>query len=141
PSATSVTLGTSAVTLKDTAVLSGGYSPAGTITITPVAPGGATVDTEAVTVSGNGSYTTPTGYTLPTGSTVTGTYQWNATFTDTSGNNVSASDINDAAERVTVKPAGPAITTTPSATSVTLGTSAVTLKDTAVLSGGYSPAG
>ena len=67
--------------LKDSAVLSGGYFPTGTITFTLVAPGGATVDTETVTVNGNGTYTTPTGYTLPTTGTVTGTYQWNATYT------------------------------------------------------------
>ncbi|HWB13988.1 MAG TPA: SdrD B-like domain-containing protein [Pirellulales bacterium] len=141
PSPTSVTLGTSTVTLKDSAVLSGGYSPTGTITFTLVAPGGATVDTETVTVSGNGTYTTPTGYTLPTSVAVVGTYQWNATFTDSSGNNFNASDINDKSEQVPVTKASPNITTTPSPTSVTLGTTTVTLKDSAVLSGGYSPTG
>src|SRR5207237_1221937 len=125
----------------DSAKLSGGYAPTGSITFTLVAPGGGTVDTETVAVSGNGTYTTPAGYTLPTSSTVTGTYQWNATFTDTSGNNFNASDVNDKSEQVTVSPAQPAITTTPSATSITLGTSTVTLKDSAVLSGGYSPTG
>jgi hypothetical protein len=141
PSPTSVTLGTSTVTLNDTAILSGGYSPTGTITFTLVAPGGSTVDTETVKVTGNGTYTTPTGYTLPTTIAVTGTYQWNATFTDTSGNNFNASDINDKAEQVPVTPASPKITTTPSPTNVTLGTSTVTLNDTAILSGGYSPTG
>jgi uncharacterized repeat protein (TIGR01451 family) len=141
PSPTSVTLGTSTVTLKDSAILSGGYGPTGTITFTLVAPGGATVDTETVTVSGNGTYTTPTGYTLPTNVAVVGTYQWNATFTDTSGNNFNASDVNDKSEQVPVTKAGPSITTTPSPTSVTLGTSTVTLKDSAILSGGYGPTG
>ena len=75
-----VTLGTTSVTLKDTAVLSGGYSARpGTITFT-LYDGSKLVDTETVTVSGNGSYTTPTGYTLPTTGTVTGTYQWDATY-------------------------------------------------------------
>jgi hypothetical protein len=141
PSPTSATLGTSTVTLKDSAVLSGGYSPAGTITFTLIAPGGATVDTETVTVNGNGTYTTPTGYTLPTSSTVTGTYQWNASYTSGNGNNLTASDVNDPSERATISPASPAIVTTPSPTSATLGTSTVTLKDSAVLGGGYSPAG
>ena len=141
PSATSVTLGTSPVTLKDTAVLTGGYYPTGTITFTLVAPGGSTVDTETATVSGNGSYTTPSGYTLPTTGMVTGTYQWDATYADSYGNNLRACDNNDSREQVTVSPASPAISTTPSATSITLGTSVVTLKDTAVLSGGYYPGG
>jgi hypothetical protein len=122
PSPTSVTLGTSSVTLKDTADLEGGYSPTGSITFTLVAPGGATVDTETVSVSGNGKYTTPTGYTLPTSSTVTGTYQWNAVFTDSSGNNANASDLNDKSEQVAVSPASPGITTTPGQTSTTTGT-------------------
>ena len=68
------------MTLTDTADLEGGSNPTGTITFTLVAPGGATVDTETVTVSGNGLYTTPTGFMLPTSGTVTGTYQWNATY-------------------------------------------------------------
>jgi hypothetical protein len=141
PDPTSVTLGTTGVTLKDSAVLSGGYFPTGTITFTLVAPGGATVDTETVTVNGNGTYTTPTGYTLPTTGTVTGTYQWNATYTSGDGNNNAASDINATDEQVPVSPASPAIATTPDPTSVTLGTTTVTLKDSAVLSGGYFPTG
>ena len=38
------------------------------------------MDTETVAVNGNGTYTTPTGYTLPTTGTVTGTYQWDASL-------------------------------------------------------------
>ena len=73
------------------------------------------MDTETVTVSGNGTYTTPTGYTLPTTGTVTGTYQWDASYSGDS-NNSAASDNNAAAEQVTVSPASPAITTTPNPT-------------------------
>ena len=68
------------MTLKDTATLSGGYNPTGTITFTLYNPNGTLVDTVTVTVSGDGSYTTPTGYTLPTTGTVTGTYQWDASY-------------------------------------------------------------
>jgi hypothetical protein len=139
PNLTTVTLGTSSVTLKDTAVLSGGYSPTGTITFT-LYLGSTLVDTESVAVSGNGSYTTPTGYTLPTTGTVIGTYQWDASYSGDT-NNSSASDNNDAKEQIVVSPASPSITTTPNLTTVTLGTSSVTLKDRAVLSGGYSPTG
>ena len=79
------------------------------------------MDTETVTVNGNGIYTTPTGFTLPATGTVTGTYQWNATYSGDTNNNA-ASDINDVNERVTVSAASPTITTTPSPTTVTLGT-------------------
>ena len=131
PSPKSVTLGTSASTLKDTAVLSGGSAPTGKITFTLVYKG-STVDTETVTVSGNGSYTTPTGYTLPSSGTVTGTYQWNASYSG-DGNNNAVSESNAVSEQVTVNPASPAITTTPSETT---GSVDDVLNDTAHLSDG-----
>ena len=139
PSASTITLGTSSVTLNDTAVLSGGYYETGSITFT-LYLGSTLLDTETLAVSGNGSYTTPTGYTLPTTGTVTGTYQWDASYNGDT-NNTSASESNAAAEQVVVSAANPAISTTPSVTSVTLGTSSVNLKDTASLSGGYHEAG
>ena len=139
PSVTSVTLSTSSVTLNDTAVLSGGYYESGTITFT-LYQGSTLVDTETVPVNGNGTYTTPTGYALPTTGTVTGTYQWNSSFSGDTNNN-SASENNAAAEQVIVSKASPSIVTTPSVSSVTLGTSSVTLNDTAVLSGGYYETG
>ena len=94
-----------------------------------------------MTVAGDGTYTTPTGYMLPTTGTVTGTYQWNASYTSGDGNNNDASDNNATDEQVPVSPASPAITTTPSPTTVTLGTTPLTLADSAVLSGGYFPTG
>ena len=54
PSPKTVTLGTTPVTLTDSATLANGYNPLGTITFTLVGPGGGTVDTEIVTVTGNG---------------------------------------------------------------------------------------
>ena len=136
PSVASVTLGTSLVTLNDTAVLSAGYHENGSITFT-LYLGSTLLDTETASVSGNGSYTTPTGYTLPTTGTVTGTYQWDASYNGDSNNN-SASENNATAEQVVVSKALPAIATTPSVASVTLGTSSVTLNDTAVLSVGIT---
>ena len=103
---TTVTLGTSSVTLNDTAVLSGGYHETGTITFT-LYLGSTLVDTETVSVSGNGTYTTPTGYTLPTTGTVTGTYQWDSSYSGDTNNN-SASENNAAAEQATVSPGKPA---------------------------------
>jgi hypothetical protein len=91
PSPAAVIIG-SGVRLGDTAVLAGGFDPTGTITFT-LLRAGTVVDTEPVTITANGSYTTPTGY-LPT---VTGTYQWDASYSGDSNNNA-ASDTNDPSE-------------------------------------------
>ena len=104
PDRTSVTLGPP-VTLHDAAFLQGGFNPRGSITFTLVGPDGTTVvDTEMVLVNGNGLYSTPTGFTpgvTPSGPDLTGTYQWNATYSGDANNNA-ASDIDDPTEQVTV---------------------------------------
>ena len=85
-----------APTLTDSATLSGGVNPTGTITfylfapgVTPNATDSNNVYSDAVTVSGNGSYSTSTG-TNPGGYTPTasGTYQWVAVYSG-DGNNSS----------------------------------------------------
>lgn len=139
PSPTSAMLGPAPTTLTDSATLSGGSAPTGTITFTLVANSGPVVDTETVTVNGNGTYTTPTGFTLPTTGTAAGTYQWNATYSG-DGNNNAFSDTGSPSERVVVSPASPTLTTTPNPTTATAGSGA-TLKDSAVLSGGAAPTG
>ena len=138
PSVTSVALGTSPVTLKDTAALTAGANPTGTITFT-LYDGTAKVDTETATVSGDGTWTTPTGYVLPS-SAATGNYQWDATYSG-DGNNSSVSENNSPTEQVVVTDATPAISTTPNVTSVTLCSSSEVLNDTAALTGAYSPTG
>jgi hypothetical protein len=142
PDATLIVLdGTGAPTLTDTATLANGSSPTGTITFTLYDPGGKLVDTETATVNGNGSYTTPTGYTLPTAGTVTGTYQWDATYSGDS-NNPPATDNNDPAEQVVVGSAEPTMFGTSNPSSVTnLGSSPVTLTETIPLEDGYFPTG
>ncbi len=75
-----VVLGTAALTAS--ATLSGGNRETGNITFTLFDPSGNKVDTETVSVSGNGSYTTPTGY-LPR---VAGAYQWVTSYSGDSGN-------------------------------------------------------
>jgi uncharacterized repeat protein (TIGR03803 family) len=62
--------------LTDSATLSGGFNPTGTITFTLYGPSNAVVDTETVTVIGNGTYSTPAGYAP----TAAGTYQWVASY-------------------------------------------------------------
>jgi hypothetical protein len=136
PTPMAVTLSSSAVTLKDTATLQDGVNPTGKITFT-LYLASTLVDTETVSVNGNGNYTTP-GYTLPTTGNVTGTYQWNAVYSG-DANNASDSDINNPAERVVVSAANPKFSTGPGGT-VTLGSGAK-LTDSATLSGAYNPTG
>src|SRR5206468_2613228 len=113
--------------------------PTGTITFT-LYLGSTLVDTETVPVSGNGQYTTPTGYTLPITATVIGTYQWDAVYSGDT-NNSTASDVGATNERVVVSPASPDINTIPNLTSVTLGTSSVLLTYPARRSSGHFPTG
>src|SRR5207248_1568972 len=113
--------------------LSGGYNPTGTITFTLYAPGNVAVDTETVAVSGNGSYSTPSGY-LPT---APGTDTWSATYT-ADGNNLTASDDGQNESEV-VKPASPAINTVAGGTVVVGIVPYPTLSRS--LSGGYNPTG
>ena len=123
----SVTLGTTAPTLSDSATLSGGYHETGTITFTlyyASSCGGTHVDTETVsTVSGDGTYSTPTGYTLPTSGTVTGTYEWVASYGGDTNNGVVSTTCG--AESATVSNASPSIGTTVSNSgAITIGGSA-----------------
>jgi hypothetical protein len=145
PNVTTVNLGASTPpVLTDTVTLAGGYDPAGSITFTLLDTAThTTVDTEAVNnVSGNGSYTTPTGYTLPTGliPPVPGLYQWEVSYSG-DPDNVLTSDVGDPAEQVSVNGANPSLSSTPSATTYTLGTSTGLLKDTVTISNGYNPQG
>jgi hypothetical protein len=138
---TSYTLdGAGSPTLKDAFTLAGGYHPTGTITFTLYNPGGALVDTETATVSGDGTYATPAGYTLPATGTVTGTYQWDATYSG-DGNNLGRSDANATSEQPTVFPASPILATTPDPSSVTNPAGGATLTDTADLEGGHAETG
>jgi len=133
-----VTLSASRVTLSDSATLSGGSNPTGTITFTLTGPGNLIEFTDVVTVNGNGTYTTlqgtnPGGFTLPTSGTVAGTYSWNATYSgDPNNNGATASP-----EPTVVSPASPSLSTTASPG----GPAGTTLTDIAHLSGGYFPTG
>ncbi|HVS70156.1 MAG TPA: SdrD B-like domain-containing protein [Phycisphaerae bacterium] len=81
--------------LNDSATLSGGFNPTGTITFylfapgtTPLSDDSNAVYSDTVTVSGNGTYTTAAG-TNPGGyaATALGTYQWVAVYSGDSLNN------------------------------------------------------
>ena len=126
-----------AVVLNDTARLSGGFQPGGSITFdlfdnatctgTPVY-----TTTPPITVSGNGDYTT----TNATPASHSGTWSWTASDTGDGHNNTALSGCGS--EPVTVTSKAPTLTTTPSAGG-TVG--AVVLNDTATLSGASSPTG
>jgi hypothetical protein len=88
-------LGLSPTILNDSASLSGGYSPTGTITFT-LYDGATQVDSETATVTGNGMYSTTTGYTVP--ATGAGDYTWDASYGGDGNNN----DGNTAVQPVTV---------------------------------------
>jgi hypothetical protein len=88
--------------IHDTATLSGGVAPTGTITFQLFGPNDATCAaaaafTSTVTVAGNGSYTsanfTPS---------LAGTYRWIAAYSGDAANAASATACNDANESVTV---------------------------------------
>jgi hypothetical protein len=119
PSPTTVTLSSTApAPLNDAAVLTGGYSPTGTIAFT-LTYNSVVVYTDHVTVSGDNTYSTSQGdhaggYTLPGTGTVVGAYQWAASYGGDS-NNRTAHDQGGAAEQVTVGTA-PSITSANGAT-------------------------
>ena len=140
-----VTVPTTASTLTDTATLSGGYRPGGTITFYLFAPGvtpngsySNNVYSDTVTVNGNGTYSTASG-TNPGGfvPTAAGTYQWLAVYNGDPNNNGVADAFG--AEPESVIGASPNLSTTPGG-AVTLGGMSK-LTDTATLSGGYNPTG
>lgn len=124
--------------LTDSAVLSGGDNPTGTITFKLWDPSNNVVYTNVVTVDGNGTYTTasgnnPGGY-LPT---VTGAFWWRAKYSG-DANNAQAID-NGQNETQHVLRANPGISTVAGST-VTLG-SGQKMNDSATLTGGYNPTG
>ena len=120
-------------TLNDSASLTGGYSPTGQITFKLYPPSdtqctGTAAYTQAVTVSG-GTATTSPGFAA----NIAGTWRWTASYSGDANNNQASSGCQ--AEQVTLSPASPSMTTTPS-----LVLSAVN-NDSATLSGGFNPTG
>ena len=134
-SSASITIGDP---VSDTATLSGGSSPTGTITFNAFGPNDATCSgtaafTNTVTVSGNGNYSS--GSFTPT---AVGTYRWIASYSGDGANNAATTACNDPNETVVVNKARPGIVTQVSSASITIGGS---VSDTATLSGGFNPTG
>jgi hypothetical protein len=82
-------------------------------------------EVETVPVNGNGTYSTPIGFTLPMSGPVVGTYSWVVTFGTLTSTNP---------ETTVVSAAIPSLTTT----ALTVGS---VLTDSALLQGGYFPTG
>jgi hypothetical protein len=123
--------------LTATATLAGGNAETGTMTFTLTSPGGATVDTEGVSVSGNGTYSTPNGY-LPKGAgAVTGTYLWTASYSGDGFNNGITASPGAVPESVIA--ASPTLSAAPGA-AVVIGSGAK-LTASATLAAGFNPGG
>jgi hypothetical protein len=122
--------------IRDSATLSAGVDPTGTITFNLYGPGDATcgnslfVSTSAV--NGNGIYSSGEFTAL-----ATGTYQWVASYSGDANNASVAAACDAQGESVTVSLAAAALTTAASAPVRVGGT----IHDTATLSGGVNPSG
>ena len=95
--------GLAPVTLTDSATLSGGVGPTGTITFNLYGPNdtsckSAAIDTETATVSGDGTYATPSGFSATQG----GTYEWVAVYGGDANNLTATSGCGNEAVVVTV---------------------------------------
>ncbi len=132
---TSVNIGDA---IHDTATVSGGFSPTGTVTFSLYRPGDincslAAIFTSTVNlVSGgatSGNYTTGVGVNLYGA----GTYRWIAVYNGDSNNNTATTACNDANESNVVNPNSPNLSTAP--------TIKIILSDSATLTGGISPTG
>ena len=124
--------------LTDTASLTNGTNPTGSITFTLYGPNDATCAntpafTTSVTVSGNGNYVSSPAFTP----TLVGTYRWIASYSGDTNNVAVSGACNDANESTLVNPDTPTLSTTASAG----GAIGVSVTDTASLTNGTNPTG
>jgi len=115
--------------LYDSAQLTEGFNPSGSITFKLFDPQDSTCEgdpayTESVDVSGNGVYNTPTGYQ----SNMAGTWRWVAEYSGDAYNNPASSGCND--EQVTIQKNATNTVTLPDPESGIVG---VLLNDTALI--------
>jgi 6-phosphogluconolactonase (cycloisomerase 2 family) len=124
--------------ISDSATLSGGTTPSGTITFNLYGPGdtacGTSLATSTATVTGDGTY-----QATAVTATKTGTYQWVASYSgDINGNAPITGSCGTTGESVAVTAAAPTLSTTASPALTSTGTG---LSDSATLSGGDAPTG
>ena len=121
--------------IADTATVSGGYNPTGTVTFNLYnnsSGTGTPLFTDTETLSGGDAH----GHLDGLHGDGDGTDYWVATYNGDSNNNSVTSGTT--AEPVTITPATPAINTSQQPASATVGTS---IADKATVSGGYNPTG
>src|SRR6202022_2643391 len=123
--------------ISDSAALSGGANPTGTILFRLYGPNdatcsGAIIFTATIPVAGNGTY--GSGNFTPTGA---GTYRWIANYSGDANNTATTNACNGPNESVVVNQVTPTVVTTASA-GVPLGAA---ISDSAALSGGANPTG
>lgn len=124
--------------IHDTATLSGGFSPTGTISFSLYGPAdqfcsGTPLATSTATVNGNGPY-----QSAPFTATTPGVYKWRSSYSGDANNlAVTVTGCLDPNAASTVNGGGPTLVTTASAAPAVGGQ----LSDTAVLSGATNPTG
>jgi hypothetical protein len=124
--------------VSDTATLSGGFGPSGTVTFALFGPGAATctgapVFTSTVPVSGDGSYVS-----APFTPTAVGTYSFTASYSGDPSNAPVATACGDPAESVLVSRSSTVVVVTKASGAVAVGGA---VSDTATLSSGFGPSG
>ncbi|MFL5862978.1 MAG: hypothetical protein ACJ780_19755, partial [Solirubrobacteraceae bacterium] len=138
-----------ATPLKDTAHLTAGAAPTGTITFNLYGPNdsacsGTPVHTSSAAVTGNGYYTSHEYVPL-----TAGTYRWVADYSGDDNNHGAKTGCGDATETAVINKASPDVSSSASGTRITRGRqrgrrsarAAQSLHDTATLSNGWSPTG
>jgi uncharacterized repeat protein (TIGR01451 family) len=124
-------------TVTDTATISGGFSPFGTVTFNLYGPGDATCGATAVftwtSQLSNGTATS--GAFTPS---VTGTYRWTASYAGDANNSPVSGPCNSNNESVLVSAASPTLTTRVATPAVTVGGK---ISDRATIAVGTSPTG
>jgi hypothetical protein len=113
---TPVTVG---ATISDTAVVSGGTDPTGTVDFALYGPNDATCSGEPIFTSNGRALTNGTATSAPFTTTVAGTYRWIASYNGDANDTAVSGSCNDANETSLVNPPGatvPAPTATPGRT-------------------------
>ena len=140
PTIPSPSSGIVGVTISDSASVTGGFNPTGTVTFALFGPGDTTCSGTNLVASLSGFADVPLSGVTATSAgfatTQVGTYNWTASYSGDANNNPATSACSF--EQVVVKPASPAISTIPSPTSGNVG---VVISDQANVTGGDSPTG
>ncbi|MEO8486701.1 MAG: IPTL-CTERM sorting domain-containing protein [Betaproteobacteria bacterium] len=123
--------------LTDTATVSGGSNPTGTVTFNLYGPNDATCTGTPVFTSATVPLTAGSATSAAFTTTLAGVYRWRATYNGDANNNVVAHPCNAANESATIGTSTPTIVTVASAG----GPIGTQLTDTATVSGGSNPTG